>query len=105
MQSLIQILKSGYAYNRTKDDGSLEQVLVAPNKYMISAAKELERVYAAYNFTTTALDHERYITQQLYMDCENYRRTIKELEGAIRTISDSTNNSTCSSTEQNVADS
>lgn len=105
MQSLIQILKSGYAYNRTKEDGSTEQVLVAPNKYMISAAKELEHIHTVYKTMLYELERERHLNLQLHEDCEKYRKTIKGLEDAIRTLSDRTNNSTCSSTEQNVADS
>lgn len=99
MQSLIQILKSGYAYNRTKDDGSLEQVLVAPNKYTISAARELERSNQVCQQLANALDAERILTQQLYADITMYRKTIKELEDAIRTLSDRTGDSTHSPAE------
>lgn len=65
---------------------------------MISAARELERSNQVCQQLANALDAERILTQQLYADITMYRKTIKDLENATGTFSDSTSDSTHSST-------
>lgn len=84
MQSLIQILKSGYGYDRTKEDGTREHVLVAPNKYMISAARTMEHLERTIAGLSQTLDQERALNQQLHDDCVKYRKTIEEQNATIR---------------------
>ena len=98
MQTLIQILKSGYGYDRVKEDGTKEHVLVAPNKYMITAARTMEYMERSLDAQGRALEQERKFSADLYDNCVKYRKTIEELENAIRTLSDRTSDSTHSPT-------
>lgn len=80
MQHLIQVLKHGYAYDRINEDGSTQQVLVAPNRYMISAAKEIEVLINRLNTVGEALEVERNRVTELEAQAAKYRQTIKRLE-------------------------
>lgn len=44
---LIQVLKHGYNYTRTNEDGSTDNVLVAPNKHMLRAAEVITQLDAS----------------------------------------------------------
>lgn len=95
IQHLIQVLKHGYGYDRTNDDGSIEHVLVAPNKYMISAAKEIETLIGHLNNVGHSLEVERARVQELESMAIQYRQTIKRLEDdAARNVSSTGSDST-----------
>lgn len=82
MNNLIEILKNGYGYDHTTEDGTVQRVLVPPNKYMIAAAKELLHMNEVLQRLNTAIEQERAINMLLHDDCDRYRKTIKELEDA-----------------------
>lgn len=44
---LINVLKNGYQYSHTKEDGTAENVLVPPNKYMIAGAMAIEALHTS----------------------------------------------------------
>lgn len=76
---LIQILKNGYQYSVTEDDG-VRQVLVPPNKHMIAAASGLVQLIEK-------TEQQDKMNNTLYAQllaahesCEKYQETIKNLE-------------------------
>lgn len=83
MNHLINVLKSGYNYTRTNEDGTTENILVAPNRYMISAAKALEQVIRANEQLLQIAQNNQKITESLQYDIDSYRNTIKNLEAEI----------------------
>ena len=101
MNNLIEILKGGYGYDHTAEDGTVKRTLVPPNKYMIQAATELVRMHEILQRLNTAVEQERAINALLHDECNQYRATIakltKELENATaRNVSADSSNSTSS---------
>ena len=82
MNNLIEILKGGYGYDHTAEDGTVKRTLVPPNKYMIQAATELVRQHEIIQRLNTAVEQERAINVLLQDECDRYRETIKRLENA-----------------------
>jgi len=83
VNNLIEILKTGYAYDHTDFDGVVRRTMVAPNKYMIAAAQELVHMHGVLVRLNAAVEQERALNLQLHADCEQYRQTIKALEAKI----------------------
>lgn len=75
---LFKVLKTGYQYTA---DGELVQI--PPNKYMLQAARELERFSVAHQTVSKELEYLRSYTKQLLAEAEAYRLTIKRLEAKI----------------------
>lgn len=82
MQHLIHILSHGYAYDRTNEDGTVERILVSPNRYMISAAKRIDLLTKQLDAAHYSLEVERNRVIELEQQAEKYRQTIKGLENA-----------------------
>ena len=96
MQHLIHILSHGYAYDRTNEDGTVERILVSPNRYMISAAKRIDLLTKQLDLVHYSLGVERARVIELEEQAEKYRQTIKELENA--STKNDKSDSTCATT-------
>jgi hypothetical protein len=82
MNILIDILKNGYSYSVNTSTGDIEQVHVPPSRYTIQAASELIRMQNVLVNLNTAIEQERALNASLHADCEQYRKTIKEMTNA-----------------------
>jgi hypothetical protein len=89
IQQLLHHLKHGYSYTATNEGGEPYQVLNPPNKYMIQAAKIIEKVLPEIEQLTKQAIHSREMLWQAHADCE---RLTKELNDAQKTIQDQLRN-------------
>ena len=76
---LIQILKNGYQYSVTEEDGT-RQVLVPPNKYMIAAAEGLSTLIQEIEQRNKVNNTLYAQLMSVHEECEKYQETIKNLE-------------------------